>query len=90
MKDEIQKLYYDIGEVSEMLKEKGHTIRYWCKEFGLEIKTGKNKYRKYTYDNIVDLDWIRHLLRERLFTIAGAKMEFKRIRRGAIREFIMI
>lgn len=80
MTDEIKKLYYDIGEVSEMLKEKGHTIRYWCKEFGLEIKIGKNKYRKFTEDNIQDLHIIKYLLHTRLYTIAGAKRELIMVR----------
>lgn len=74
--DEIlfQKQYYSIGDVAAMFKENTSLIRYWENEFSI-LKPKKNKKgdRFFRPDDIKNLKMIYHLLRERKYTIEGAK-----------------
>ncbi|MGN6531167.1 MAG: MerR family transcriptional regulator [Ginsengibacter sp.] len=74
--DEIlfQKQYYPIGDVAVMFKEKTSLIRYWENEFSI-LKPKKNKKgdRFFRPEDIKNLKMIYHLLRERKYTIEGAK-----------------
>ncbi len=74
--DEIlfQKQYYSIGDVAAMFKEKTSLIRYWENEFSI-LKPKKNKKgdRFFRPEDIKNLKMIYHLLRERKYTIEGAK-----------------
>jgi DNA-binding transcriptional MerR regulator len=74
--DEIlfQKQYYSIGNVALMFKENTSLIRYWEKEFSI-LKPKKNKKgdRFFRPEDIKNLKMIYHLLRERKYTIEGAK-----------------
>ena len=70
----IKKLYYSIGDVSEMTDLKQYVLRYWETEFSI-LKPAKNKAGNRTYKN-EDIKVIRHikeLLYEKKFTIRGAK-----------------
>ena len=90
--DEIlfQKQYYSIGNVALMFKENTSLIRYWEKEFSI-LKPKKNKKgdRFFRPENIKNLKMIYHLLRERKYTIEGAK-EFIRNNRAAGEKHEMI
>ena len=46
--EEIEKIYFLIGEVAEMLGEPSSKIRFWCTEFGIETKRvhGQRRYQK--------------------------------------------
>ena len=72
----LTKLYYSIGEVSELFGVAPSLIRYWESEFSA-LKPGKNSKgeRKYTVKDIELLQQIFHLVKERGFTIDGAKKE---------------
>lgn len=74
--DEIlfQKQYYSIGDVAAMFRENTSLIRYWEKEFTI-LKPKKNKKgdRFFRPEDIKNLKMIYHLLRERKYTIDGAK-----------------
>jgi DNA-binding transcriptional MerR regulator len=74
--DEIlfQKKYYSIGDVAAMFKENTSLIRYWENEFSV-LKPKKNKKgdRFFRPEDIKNLKMIYHLLRERKYTIEGAK-----------------
>ncbi|MEO9211237.1 MAG: MerR family transcriptional regulator [Ginsengibacter sp.] len=74
--DEIlfQKQYYPIGEVALMFRENNSLIRYWEKEFSL-LKPKKNKKgdRFFRPEDVKILKLIHHLLREKKYTIEGAK-----------------
>lgn len=72
----LTKLYYSIGEVSELFGVTPSLIRYWETEF-TTLKPAKNSKgeRKYTIKEITLLNQIYHLLKERGFTIDGAKKE---------------
>lgn len=69
-----QKQYYSIGDVATMFKENTSLIRYWENEFSI-LKPKKNKKgdRFFRPEDIKNLKMIYHLLRERKYTIEGAK-----------------
>jgi DNA-binding transcriptional MerR regulator len=75
---EIEKLYYSIGEVAEMFKENTSLIRYWENEFDI-LKPKKNKKgnRLFTKQDVEHLKIIHHLVKDRGFTIEGAKKKLK-------------
>jgi DNA-binding transcriptional MerR regulator len=71
---EIEKLYYSIGEVSEMFNVAPSLIRFWESEFDL-IKPKKNRKgnRQFTKEDIDHVKAIFHLVKEKGFTLQGAK-----------------
>lgn len=74
----LEKLYYSIGEVAGMLNVSKSLIRYWETEFDfLSPRKNKKGDRRFTKENIEQLLIIHHLLKERGFTIDGAKQEIK-------------
>ena len=74
MKAAIERLYHSITEVSKLLGEEQHVLRYWEREFS-QLKPQKNRAgnRVYTAKDLVILKVIRKLLREERYTVAGAK-----------------
>ena len=76
----LTKLYYSIGEVSEMLDLSNSLLRYWEGEFP-ELKPRKNRKgdRQFTVKDIETVYLIHELLKERGFTIEGARKEIKAI-----------
>ena len=74
----LEKLYYSIGEVASMLGVSKSLIRYWETEFDfLNPRKNQKGDRRFTKENIEQLLIIHHLLKERGFTIEGAKLEIK-------------
>ncbi len=90
--DEIlfQKQYYSIGDVATMFKENTSLIRYWENEFDI-LKPRKNKKgdRYFRPEDVKNLKMIYHLLRERKYTIEGAK-EFLKNNKAAGEKHEMI
>lgn len=75
MKDlSIKKLYYSISEVSKLTGIEQYILRYWETEFE-QLKPQKNRAgnRIYTNKDIQLILYIKNLLRERKYTIEGAK-----------------
>jgi DNA-binding transcriptional MerR regulator len=72
------KLYYSIGEVAEMLQVNASLLRYWEKEFDM-IKPRKNAKgdRLFTRDDIEKLKLVYHLVKEKGYTLEGAKIQLK-------------
>lgn len=70
----VEKLYYSIGEVAEMLSVPVSTVRFWENEFDI-LKPMKNKKgnRMFTPEDIRNLKIIHHLLKEEGMTLPGAK-----------------
>ena len=75
---ELTKLYYSIGEVSQMFDVSKSLIRYWESEFSI-LKPHKNSKgdRRFTKQNIEQLELIYHLVKEKGFTLEGAKKEIR-------------
>ncbi|MBR3939490.1 MAG: MerR family transcriptional regulator [Bacteroidales bacterium] len=75
----MEKLYYSIGEVAEMLNVAPSLLRFWETEFDC-IKPHKNKKgnRSYTPQDIEILRKIYYLTKECGFTLDGAKEQLKK------------
>lgn len=69
-----EKLYYSIGEIAALLSVKTSLIRYWEKEFEI-ISPKKNSKgtRRFTAKDVEHLRTIYHLVKEKGFTLEGAK-----------------
>ncbi len=73
-----KKLYYSIGEVSEMVGEPQSVLRFWETEFG-SLKPVKNKrgVRSYTERDIELVKRIRYLTRECGYTLDGVREQLR-------------
>jgi len=75
---EIEKLYYSIGEVSEMFNVAPSLIRFWESEFELiQPKKNRKGNRQFTGEDINNVRTIYHLVKEKGFTLQGAKEMLK-------------
>ncbi|NQV02898.1 MAG: MerR family transcriptional regulator [Bacteroidia bacterium] len=77
----IEKIYYSIGEVAELFEVNASLIRYWEKEFDI-LKPRKNMKgnRTYTKEDLEQLRIIYHLVKERGYTLQGAKEKIRQNR----------
>jgi DNA-binding transcriptional MerR regulator len=73
-----EKLFYSIGEVAGMFQVNTSLIRFWEKEFEI-LKPSKNKKgnRVFTRDDIENFRLIFHLVKEKGYTLDGAKEKLK-------------
>jgi DNA-binding transcriptional MerR regulator len=78
-----EKQYYSIGEVASVFKVNTSHIRFWTKEFKLKVRTTKKGDRLYKAADIYELRTIYHLVKEKGFTLAGAKTRLKEEKRKA-------
>jgi len=73
-----EKMYYKIGEIAKAFDVKTSLIRYWEKEFKtLHPKKNKNGSRLFTKKDVESLQHIYHLVKEKGFTLDGAKQKLK-------------
>lgn len=74
MSDQTEKLYYSIGEVAKTFGVNASLIRFWEKEFDI-IRPKKNKKgnRLFTPSDIKHFRLIHHLVKEKGYTLKGAK-----------------
>jgi len=71
---EIEKLYYSIGEVAEMFNVAPSLIRFWETEFEIiQPKKNRKGNRQFTREDIDNVKLIFHLVKEKGFTLQGAK-----------------
>ena len=71
---EIEKIYYSIGEVAEMFNVAPSLIRFWESEFELiQPKKNRKGNRQFTKEDIENVRTIYHLVKEKGFTLQGAK-----------------
>ncbi|MAU36891.1 MAG: MerR family transcriptional regulator [Flavobacteriales bacterium] len=73
-----EKLFFKISEVAKMFNINISAVRFWEKEFDI-LKPKKNKKgnRLFTQKDIKNIKIIYHLLKERGFTVEGAKKKLK-------------
>jgi len=77
-----EKMYYKIGEIAKAFDVKTSLIRYWEKEFKtLHPKKNKNGSRLFTNKDVESLQHIYYLVKEKGFTLDGAKQKLKDERR---------
>ena len=86
-----EKRYYSIGEVAKAFDVNASLIRFWEKEFDI-IKPKKNAKgdRKFTPEDIKNLHLIFHLVKERGFTLDGAKIHLKENQKKTLDKFEII
>jgi len=85
------KLFYKISEVAKMFNVNISAIRFWEKEFDI-LKPKKNKKgnRLFTPKDIENIEIIHHLLKERGFTITGAKNKLNENKNDTIDNFEIV
>ncbi len=75
---EIEKLYYSIGEVAEQFNVAPSLIRFWESEFDIiQPKKNRKGNRQFTKEDIENVRTIYHLVKEKGFTLQGAKEMLK-------------
>jgi len=73
-----EKRYYSIGEVAKAFHVQPSLLRFWEKEFKeIHPKKKTSGTRKYTQENIVTLQYIYHLVKEKGMTLEGAKKQLQ-------------
>ena len=72
------KRYFSIGELAKAFDVNASLIRFWDKEFDI-LKPKKNAKgnRMFTPEDVKNLQVIYHLVKERGFTLEGAKTHLK-------------
>jgi len=80
---DINKMYYTMGEVTEMFNVNASQIRFYEKEFYiLQPKKNKKGNRLFTPEDIENLKIIFNLVDEKGFTLKGAKDYLKNNKTG--------
>ncbi|MGB5554506.1 MAG: MerR family transcriptional regulator [Flavobacteriaceae bacterium] len=86
-----EKRYYGIGEVATAFGVNTSLIRFWEKEFDvLKPKKNAKGNRKFTPEDIRNLQLIFHLVKERGFTLDGAKTHLKESKQKTLSNFDII
>lgn len=87
----IEKLYYSIGEVAKSLDVNVSLIRFWEKEFDiLQPKKNKKGNRMFTLTDFENIKVIYHLVKERGFTLEGAKNKLKDNKEDTINNYEIV
>lgn len=75
---DITKLYYTMGEITKMFDVNPSMVRFYEKEFEiLQPKKSKKGNRLFSAEDVESLKIILHLVKEKGFTIQGAKEHLK-------------
>jgi len=86
-----EKRYYGIGEVARAFEVNTSLIRFWEKEFDiLQPKKNAKGDRKFTPEDLKNLEFIFHLVKERGFTLEGAKIHLKENKQKTLDRFEII
>lgn len=74
------KIYYRIGEVSRITGVKPYVLRYWESEFRwMAPAKSRSKQRLYRKRDIEVIQFIKRLLYEERYTIAGARKKLREL-----------
>ncbi|MGB5226662.1 MerR family transcriptional regulator [Eudoraea sp.] len=86
-----EKRYYGIGEVARAFDVNTSLIRFWEREFDvIQPKKNAKGNRKFTPKDIQNLQLIYHLVKERGFTLEGAKTHLREERQKTLSNFEII
>lgn len=86
-----EKRYYSIGEVAKAFNVNASLLRFWEREFDvLKPKKNAKGNRKFTPEDIKNLQLIYHLVKERGFTLDGAKIHLKEEKKETLSNFEII
>lgn len=78
------KQYYSIGEVAALFNVKTSNIRFWTKQFAMKVRTTRKGDRLYTPAQVREIRTIYHLVKEKKYTITGAKNKLKTQKNTAV------
>ena len=86
-----EKLYFSIGELAKAFDVNASLILFWDKEFDI-LKPKKNAKgnRMFTQEDVKNLQLIFHLVKERGFTLEGAKTHLKEGQKKTLDKFEII
>jgi DNA-binding transcriptional MerR regulator len=86
-----EKLYFSIGELAKAFDVNASLIRFWDNEFDI-LKPKKNAKgnRMFTQEDVKNLQLIFHLVKERGFTLEGAKIHLKEGQKKTLDKFEII
>lgn len=80
----MKKLYYTIGEVSDITEVEAHVLRYWETIFKqLSPKKNKAGNRVYKEEDIETILKLKELIQEKKYSTEGAKKALKREKKGS-------
>jgi DNA-binding transcriptional MerR regulator len=83
---EIEKLYYTMGEVTQLFDVNASQIRYYEREFEiLQPKKNKKGNRLFSPEDVENLKIIFSLLKDKGFTLQGAK-DYLHSNKGEVKE----
>jgi len=91
--DKLTKVYYTITEVAEMFNVNASLLRFWEKEFPVQLghlKKNKKGDRFYNKNDIAKLKIIYHLVKEKRMTLEGARANMKDHKKKAKTDFNLI
>ncbi|MFN8275773.1 MAG: MerR family transcriptional regulator [Flavobacteriaceae bacterium] len=85
------KRYFSIGELAKAFDVNASLIRFWDKEFDI-LKPKKNAKgnRMFTQEDVKNLQLIYHLVKERGFTLEGAKTHLKEGQKKSLDKYDII
>ena len=85
-----EKRYYSIGEVAKAFNVQPSLLRFWEKKFK-EIQPKKKQAgtRKYTPENILTIQFIYHLVKEKGMTLQGAKKQLELKSNSALKQTLL-
>jgi DNA-binding transcriptional MerR regulator len=86
-----EKRYYSIGELATAFNVNASLIRFWDKEFDvLKPKKNAKGNRMFTPEDVKNLQLIYHLVKERGFTLDGARVHLKEGQKKTMDKFEII
>lgn len=88
----VEKLFYSIGEVAEILDENTSLVRFWAQTFPEYIKPARNKKgnRLFTAQDVSNFKIIHYLVKEIGMTLEGAAKRLKDNKSGVDRRVDVI
>jgi DNA-binding transcriptional MerR regulator len=86
-----EKMFYTIGQVADMLDVSTSLVRYWEKEFDI-LKPKKNAKgnRLFRPNDVENLKTIYHLVKERGFTLQGARNKLNQNKEDVIQQAAVV
>jgi DNA-binding transcriptional MerR regulator len=86
-----EKRYYSIGEISNAFGVNPSLIRFWDQEFDIiQPKKNAKGNRMFTPEDVKNLELIYHLVKERGFTLEGARIHLKESKKKTLDKFEII
>ena len=90
-KPEVARIYYTIGEVAEMFQVNTSLIRFWEKEFDIiQPKKNRKGNRLFTQKDVDNFHLIYNLVKERGYTLKGAKEKLASNPQDTLKEYEII